>query len=273
MAIVDLISGKSRDKTPGIIALGILGGGVLMIGWLHDWPKLLAHRFRGSSKVSTHPRVRIAQDISGPSGNPEGVTPIAYVRKLAGSAPRQFPGELKKYLHISKPTWLGYNFTDELHGIFRHQESIRREGKIVWAAVVQANSLLFRDDGIDCPASIIYSQDPWFDDRPEQLSLIARALFALKGTTPRNPVALRFANMLTNEMDRAMGLKAPTALSQGRDVFHSSIVLPRKHLPHRVLSGSYMPVFLDQGGSGEVILVPAAYWPPFLLSNWKLNPF
>ena len=270
LAIVKGVTGHSSDKTPAIMAAVISSLATIMIGFLNDWPKSLAHRLRGSShKTVKHPRIRPAQSTLSSTTNPQGSTPIAYIRNLAGAAPRQFPRELKQYLDVSRPRWLWHNFSDELHGTIRHQESIRREGKIVWAAIVQANDFLFKDDPIDCPASIIFSEDPWFDDRPEELDSMARSLFKLKGTRPRYPDALRFAKMLTNERERAMRLKAPLALTEGKAVFHSSIILPRKHLPHGVISGRFMPIFVDPRGTGEVLLVPPAFWPPVLLTQWK----
>jgi hypothetical protein len=97
---------------------------------------------------------------------------------------------------------------------------------------------------------------------------MAHAGFALKGTNPTDPESLIFAQMLTNEMTRAMGLKLPSKITGGYRVFHSSMLMPRKHMPKGVLSGGFFPVWIDPKNPGPVVMVPAAYWPPSLTMEW-----
>jgi hypothetical protein len=138
----------------------------------------------------------------------------------------------------------------------------------VWAAHVQANVLLFNVGPSDHPASVIFSEDPWFDDHPEALFEIGHELFNLKGTDQHDPESADFARMLTSELIRAPLLTVPARFTAGRNVFHSSIVLPREHLPKGVLCRRPMPVWIDPADTGALLLVPAAYWPASLLAMW-----
>jgi hypothetical protein len=194
--------------------------------------------------------------------------PIESIRELLGPAPRTFSQEIRKYLKVTPPPWLKRSWKDELKWAFRDQERIRRDGTVVWASIVQANSLLFRPGPTDSPASVIFSLDPWYDENPDDLLETAHDLFQLKGTDQNDPDAAAFARMLTNEMTRGMMLRAPKRFTGGRSVFHSSIMLTRKHLPKGFVGYSLLPVWLDPNGSGALLLVPAAYWPPSLTAQW-----
>jgi len=200
------------------------------------------------------------------SGKP--VIPIEAVRDLLGNCPREFPADIQDYLKAKPPVWLKRRPKDELQLGFRHQDRIRREGHVVWAAIVQANSQLFRRGPNDCPASVIFSLDPWYDTHPQELVQSAGELFELKGTDQNDPDAAAFARMLTNEMTRAMMLRAPKRFTNGRNVFHSSVMLARKHLPKGFLSGKLFPVWVDPAGTGALLLVPAAFWPASLTAVW-----
>ena len=78
--------------------------------------------------------------------------------------------------------------------------------------------------------------------------------------------------MLTVELSRGMLLKVPGRFTSGRAIFHSSMMLSRKHLPKGKLAGPYMPVWVDPDGSGTLLLVPAAYWPASLVAAWDSPP-
>jgi hypothetical protein len=186
-----------------------------------------------------------------------------------GSVPRSFPRELQKYLHIEPPVWLKKSPDDEMHWVYGDQDKIRKQGKVIWASVVQANSLIFRPGPSDHGASVIFSLDPWFDSHANALPTLAAELFALKGTDQEDAHSAAFARMLTNEMTRAMMLPVPKRFTEGREVFHSSLMLVRKHLPIGRLTGKLLPVWIDPENRGKLLLVPAAYWPASLTAIWS----
>ena len=70
---------------------------------------------------------------------------------------------------------------------YRKQNLLLREGLVVWAALVQANELLFRPGPMDHPAMVVYVPDESLDSCPEWLESLARDLYRLKNTTPEDP--------------------------------------------------------------------------------------
>jgi hypothetical protein len=264
-ALVRAARGQTQDKAPVIAAVVILVLGLGMVGFLRDWPRLLRFKLKSHPGSPDPGDPRPGQEAGEPAG---GMSTIESVRQAVGQPPRVFPDRLHHYLRVRKPNWLWYDLTDALRLPYRYQQRIRDQGKVVWGAVVQANQTLFVPDPIDAPASVIFSEDPWFDDHPTALVRIADALYKLKGTQPADAQRRAFADLLTVETARGMRFPVPTSMSGGRAVYHSSIVLPRKHLPGGRLGDRLLPIFLDPADTGAVLLVPAAYWPRRFLASW-----
>lgn len=268
-ALVRAARGQTQDRAPVIAAAVILVLGLGMIGFLWDWPRLLRFKLKSRPGSPDPGDPRPGQEASTVAGEPAGGTStIESIRQAVGQPPRVFPDRLQHYLRVRKPNWLWYDLTDPLRLPYRHQQRIRDQGQVVWGAVVQANKRLFVPGPIDAPASVIFSEDPWFDDHPTALVQIADALFKLKGTQPADAQRRAFADLLTVETAPGMRFPVPTSMSEGRAIYHSSVVLPRKHLPRGLLAGQLLPMFLDPAGTGAVLLVPAAYWPRRFLASW-----
>jgi hypothetical protein len=193
---------------------------------------------------------------------------IDAVRHLMGDPPRRFDPALATYLTVLPPKWLAPNPNDEMWLNVHNQECIRRDGRVVWGTVVQANNVLFKRVNLESGASVIYSPDPWFDRHRDELGEIAQHCFALKGTDQADLEAAAFARMLTNELTRGMRLKVPRRFTAGREVYHSSMLMPRKHLPNGILSGRFFPIWIDPQPTGAMIMVPAAYLPASLTREW-----
>ena len=80
----------------------------------------------------------------------------------------------------------GRGFFGRLGRFFRKDLNIlRKKGSVVWACIVQANVHLFDPrHNCDRPAAIIYSMDPYFDARVDELQLIShKTLVASRATT------------------------------------------------------------------------------------------
>jgi hypothetical protein len=213
----------------------------------------------------THP---IVEAPAGASSTP-AAWPIDSVRQLVGAPPRTFDPALTTYLTVAPPTWMAANPNDEEWVNVKFQERVRRDGPVLWGTVVQANSNLFKRNNAETGASVIYSPDPWFDRNRDALGAIARQCFAIKGRDPTDPESAAFARMLTNELTRGMRMRVPTVFTGGRKVYHSSMLMPRKHLPKGWLSGSFFPLWMDTEKTGAIVMVPAAYWPASLTMEWE----
>jgi hypothetical protein len=189
-----------------------------------------------------------------------------------GPAPRSFDNSLQAYLTVPPPRWLKTRWRDEQWLNVTSQQRLRRDGPVVWAAIVQANNNLFKRNNAETGASVIYSPDPWFDRHRDALGQIAQQCLGLKGTKPDDPQSAEFARMLTDEMIRGMRMKVPAVFTGQRHVYHSSMLMPRKHLPKGFLSVVYFPVWIDPEEKGAVVMVPAAYWPASLKVEWGEDP-
>lgn len=169
------------------------------------------------------------------------------------------------HLQKSTPSWL--QSTDPLVEVYRRQGMLMREGRVVWGALVQANSMLFQPGINDHPAMVIHSADPIFAEEPDQLAAIARRLFQLKNTTPSEPSERQLAEMITDEMQRGMGWSVPKSCTAGRDVTSTTLIVFRSHLSDRILRCSVFPM-LTHPETKAVMIVPSKYWPPTFFATW-----
>ena len=241
---------------------------LLISGWL--FARKLMKRFgvRNVAIKVTPFRYPTHPVIEPPKSETWAMSPIESVRQLVGSTPRRFDDSLQAYLSVLPPDCLKPKPNDEQWLNVKSQHRLRREGAVVWATIVQANGNLFKRNNAETGASVIYSADPWFDRHREALGQIAQQCFALKGTSPTDRESAVFARMLTDEMIRGMRMKVPSLFTGQRRVYHSSMLMPRKHLPKGFLTGVYFPVWIDPDETGAVVMVPAAFWPPSLLEEW-----
>ncbi|MGE4073401.1 MAG: DUF1444 family protein [Lysobacterales bacterium] len=168
-------------------------------------------------------------------------------------------------MHAESPKWLTHR--DPLIEVSRNQALLLREGRIVWAALVMANNLLFKPGKEDCPALLVYSLDPWFESRPDELHAIARRIFELKNTQPTNPDLRALARLVTEESDRGMGWRVPEALTD-RDVRGSIFMVFRKHIPLGQMCGEFFPILVHPS-TEAVMILPFEGWPAELIKAWK----
>lgn len=166
-----------------------------------------------------------------------------------------------------RPAWL--KDTDGLFEFFERQNLLLTEGHIVWGALVQANSLLFKPGDANCPGLLVHSPDSYFDDRPQELRLIGRTFFSFKHTEPTDPELKEVARLVTDEVDRSMGFELPEVFSS-KPVLSATFMVFRKHVPNGVLSTGLFPI-LTHPSTRAVMMVPFEFWPIELIVLWKEN--
>ncbi|MFF9066045.1 hypothetical protein ACF09E_11870 [Streptomyces sp. NPDC014891] len=151
---------------------------------------------------------------------------------------------------------------DPLAEILKAQHILLAEGRLVWGALVQANSALFARGRDDLPAAVIYSPDTAvFDDSPGLLLDIAQELYRLKGTGQRAPELAAFSRMIASEMDREMQLEVPRQLAGSATVYCTDIIVARRHLPGRVLNEQVVPLFIAPERTAMTMMLPSRFWP------------
>ncbi|WP_211280276.1 hypothetical protein [Streptomyces lushanensis] len=188
---------------------------------------------------------------------------IGQCRLSLGSAPRSFSWiDRRRYLRIPEPRWMRPNANDPLREILREQDSLLREGRLVWGALVQANTLLFQPGKDDHPAEVVYSPDAAdFDNNPVRLLDIARSLYSLKGTEQSDPELMAFSEHLANEMERGMRMPLPHKLTAGATVYNTAVLISRRHLPDGVLHSSVFPLIIHPEKTAMTMMLPSRYWP------------
>lgn len=187
-------------------------------------------------------------------------------RRLLGPAPRRFGILDYAYLQVEPPEWLVEDSL--LYPVYPAQKLLRAEGEIVWGVMPQANSTLF-DPKLrgDSPASLLYSTDPAFDDDLPTLWKLARELFARKGTKDNGPLQ-PFVDIITDEHRMDLNDRLPDVLTGGRAVFHTSMMVHRRHLPTNALTFMFLPLLIAPTKTPSVMPLPARFWPDDLVSAW-----
>lgn len=158
------------------------------------------------------------------------------------------------YLQLVRPSWMTEE--DKLLNQLKSLSTLYSKGKIVWAALVQANKALFDNGPDSCPAEVVY--DPSGKTPVHELERAARKLFSLKHTEPEEPELAEYAKHITNERARQC-FKVPPLISD-RGLLTTVIFLWRFHLPNGKLTMPVIPILIDDRNEGVVTLLPANFW-------------
>jgi hypothetical protein len=196
---------------------------------------------------------------------PEWEQAIKTLRYTYEQTQRRMSAFVLASIAAPRPSWLGDD--DALSEIFRQQNLLLKEGKIVWGSLVQANRLLFEPGDADCPGVLVYSTDTYFDSRPHELELISDKICSFKETNPTDPELNEVARLITDEMDRSMGFTLPRVFSD-KEIKWATFMVFRQHIPNRVLSHDLFPI-LTHPSTQAVMMVPCKFWPIELLTAWK----
>lgn len=140
-----------------------------------------------------------------------------------------------------------------------HDRSVIATGKIRYGYVVEANNEMFRFKDLQTvvlPGVVIYSTDEFYDENPLELKKIANELYYN-----------RRHNILRNELKYFTAQRLPDELTGGRDVYVTTIVFYRLHLPLGYLTDSLLPLVADPKHTG-VFIVDPKYWTDTLIGNF-----
>ena len=174
------------------------------------------------------------------------------------------PEDFRAYLQVLPPEWMQ---KDELYKQIKAMPAMYKKGRVVWAALVQANKLMFEPQGPHCPGEIVF--DPAGLTSPEDLIKYARQLFSLKETTPLEPDQLQYAQHISNEKTRVVNFDYPQSLCRV-PLKISSIWFWRLHLPDGMLSLPCFPVLIcdDEQYAGEATVLPYLFWQESFVEQW-----
>ena len=137
--------------------------------------------------------------------------------------------------------------------------SVIQNGEIYYAQLVQANMGLFKKNfsGLAGGAVVLYSQDEYYASNPLALQEVAYKLYANKNS-----------NILRQESNFFTNLMVPKSLTEGREVYITSMMLYRLHLPTGYLSDSLFPIIANPQQSTTALVADVKYWSPDLIGNF-----
>ena len=177
-----------------------------------------------------------------------------------GDPPRSLTFGEKRDYRIWPPIWCLLS-GDPLLKIYWDQKKLRDRGRVVWAHLVQANSLLFEPGHMDHPANIVYDPSTENDRVLDLLGDVAQQIYELKGTRPREKDLAECSRWVTNERQPIVDATVPARLSRGREIVFSTVMIHRKHLPGGYLSGSAFPLIINPEETPSAMVLPHFYWP------------
>lgn len=140
-----------------------------------------------------------------------------------------------------------------------YDPSVIATGKIHYGYLVEANSEMFRFKDLKTvalPGVVLYSTDDYFDSHPLELKKIAKTMYANK-----------HHNILRNELNYFTAQRIPNELTGGREVYMTTIMFYRLHLPLGYLSDSLMPLVADPKHTAAFV-VDVQYWTNPLIGNF-----
>lgn len=188
---------------------------------------------------------------------------LAEVERAVGRPPRRLSKLVRRYGDPLRAR--GAHPPDPTAKLYDHYRQTLKRGVVRWAAVVQANHTLYAPGRWSSMAQVVYAED--------EVSLIetceiAERTAATKGTMPTDPAVRKVADMLADEMERALDWPLPEALSGGRRAYTTITPVHRATVPDRFMGLGYFPVLADPA-TKYTAMVPAAYWPEALVEQWR----
>lgn len=166
------------------------------------------------------------------------------------------------------PSWL--DFSDPMSELYANKARLLKEGKVVYANIVQANSYLFmRLPPFNYPAHIVYSTEPYFAEHPDALQEIAWKLFKYKDLEADEipDEWKKVAAVIADEYDRSAFEFSLNVDGQNITYHFIPTMIHRKLLPKRILNGSLLPV-LALPDCKQVMILPKKYWTKEFTRAW-----
>jgi len=171
-------------------------------------------------------------------------------------------------IKLNRPSWL--DSSDPMSEIYLKKSILLQQGKIVYAHIVQANTILFkRFPPFVCPAQIVYSEEPYFMKQSEVLQDIAWRIYKYKGqvmdTVPGEWKEV--VRVITDEYDRSDFTFSVNIDKQSFEYHMIPTMIYRKLLPKGKLCGNLLPI-LTVPDCKQVMILPKKYWTKEFTEAW-----
>ena len=167
--------------------------------------------------------------------------------------------------HIKRPSWLD-QYKDSLAYLFFRIDTILEKGNVVPSAVVLANDKLYHRRSLvyrkDHPAYFVYSYDPYYVENADELVTIASKLLEISiSEDKKNKDEKKVTSFFNGEMNRPIRKKVPEAYTDGREVYFTTTIVCRSHLPKGKLEErTVYPLLVIDDDKADAMMLPAKYW-------------
>ena len=154
--------------------------------------------------------------------------------------------------------------------IYKKKAALLREGKVCFAAIVQANEHLFKlFPHKNYPAQIVFSTDPYIAENPHVLQKIARHLFQYKHqpleAVPQN---LRLiVSAVKDEYDNSAYTFTLNLKDRAVTFYLTPVMFYRKLTPGRKLYGNLIPLIVAPD-CRSIMVLPKKFWTRSFRSVW-----
>lgn len=167
----------------------------------------------------------------------------------------QFPKKSLGYLQIAPPEWL---MTDPLYHQLDGLANMYNQGRVVWGAIIQPNTVLF-EDSVECQVTeVVY--DPAGRTDVETLQEVAKNLLKLKATQPTDEEEIAYLKLFNERPTRFIDVNVPKSISAA-PLKVNSVFVWRPHLPNGRLTLDYFPILLGEHQEKRcVTILPAYFW-------------
>lgn len=228
----------------------------------------ITHRlFEGDGQKSV--QFSAGFEIESKPGLPPAEQPLPPV--LAQSLVADFPALYARlpaaaradYVYPDWPQWLAH---DQLDRLRTDTSTLLRTGRMVWGRIVQANRQLFEGGIAGAPLELLY--DPRGQVSPQDLGVVANALFGLRGERPDEPALQVYAEHLRAERSRLFGWRTPSQGWWPYPLSASSSFVHTAQLPGGRLAFAEFPVLISDACPGSVMVAPWQCWPAPVFDAW-----
>lgn len=172
--------------------------------------------------------------------------------------------------HKQWTSTLTQNFPGECAGFRRLQKDapeLLRSGRVVWAAIVQANSYLYEvHPDLIAPAEVLY--DP--EGRMNRIDLhhFAHELMQAREDNFNDPEVQRYVSHLRAETTQIFDWQTPASLCP-YTLRASSILLNAEiDFPGYALCSPLIPILVSEDCAGTVMVAPWQLWPKEIFDEW-----
>ncbi len=248
---------------PGFVTSLIADQGVLYAPLAAIWEKLFNENNQLSVALAAAEDIDVPEDLAKPWAKlgPQNWLPDFYQRFQAASispAHRRW---------IEAPSLYDIHQDDDLHKISPAISDLLQHGRVVWGALIQANSGLFKPDRMmRAPGEVLY--DPEGKLGLADLVELRNKLCELKHQ-PQTDTDLQFYTQhLLAETSRVFGWKTPPSFNAYPLQASTMMFFSEINFPGFCLALSFFPILVCDQHPGIVMISPWQLWPDDIFEEW-----